>query len=269
MSDQSGFQLSGSAPENYERYAWVILEPFVRKMLDAAPPRPGVNVLDVACGTGSVARTVSSVLAGDGSVEGLDINPGMLRTAAALANDEGHDITWHEASAEQMPLPDESFDIVYCSMGIMFFPDLRRGLAELVRVARTTGQIVLTFFASLDQNPYFVSFAMHLEPLCPGMEQMNQQAFRLEAQEVASALADLGLEKITAETLEISIALPALREYLPVHIGGLPIAAEFEAHNPQTKDAYYRQMETDLMPFSTADGLHVPFTIHMVSGIKP
>ena len=87
MSNKSGFQLAGTGPESYERYIGVDMAPFVDAVIQRAKLARGDAVLDVACGTGFVARAASSLGGSTGRVAGLDINPGMLEVArAASAN---------------------------------------------------------------------------------------------------------------------------------------------------------------------------------------
>ncbi len=78
------------------------------RVVDAAQIRSGDRVLDVACGTGVLAREAASRVAPSGSVAGVDLNPGMLEVAAQLAPA----IEWRQGAAESLPYPDESFDAV-------------------------------------------------------------------------------------------------------------------------------------------------------------
>src|SRR5512146_3463808 len=105
---------SGSAPENYERYfVPQIGAPLAADLLEIAALRPGERVLDVACGTGVVARLAAQRVGPTGSVAGLDLNPGMLAVARSVAPSDSS-IQWYESSAEAMPLSDETFDAVLC-----------------------------------------------------------------------------------------------------------------------------------------------------------
>jgi ubiquinone/menaquinone biosynthesis C-methylase UbiE len=120
---EDGWQLDASAPELYERY----LVPSITRLWAAdlvkrAAPKPGERVLDVACGTGIVARLAAAAM-GTGHVVGLDINEGMLAVARSRSAGLGLYIEWHEASALDVPFPDSSFDLVLCQLGLQFFPD--------------------------------------------------------------------------------------------------------------------------------------------------
>jgi SAM-dependent methyltransferase len=138
MSDQGQWQVVGSAAETYERAlipavfaAWTPL------VVELAEPRAGERVLDVACGTGVVARLAAQQVGRTGKVVGLDLNPGMLAVAAARAAGEpptSASITWQEANAARMPFPDAAFDVAYCQLGLQFFPDRPAALREMNRV---------------------------------------------------------------------------------------------------------------------------------------
>src|SRR5438093_355948 len=125
MTDQGQWQVAGSAAETYERaLVPAVFAAWAPLVVDLVDPRPGERVLDVACGTGVVARLVAQRVGHTGEVVGLDLNPGMLAVAASIASNAAPTsapITWREASATKMPLPDATFDIAYCQLGLQFF----------------------------------------------------------------------------------------------------------------------------------------------------
>jgi ubiquinone/menaquinone biosynthesis C-methylase UbiE len=129
---------------NYERFfVPAIGAPLAADLVRLAALRPGERVLDVACGTGVVARLASERVGGTGSVAGLDVDPAMLAVARSAAP-EGMFIEWHAASAEAMPLPDASFDVVLCQMGLQFVPDRNAALREIWRVLAPGGRLLLS-----------------------------------------------------------------------------------------------------------------------------
>jgi ubiquinone/menaquinone biosynthesis C-methylase UbiE len=102
MVDFHHWQLDGSAPELYERYLVpAITAKWADDLVGRAQPRAGENVLDVACGTGIVARLARRRM-GHGPVTGLDLNKGMLAVARTLSS-EGAPIDWIEGSALDLP----------------------------------------------------------------------------------------------------------------------------------------------------------------------
>ena len=105
-----------------------LMAPFAPVVADAAGIAPGAHVLDVACGTGVVAREAARRAGASGRVIGLDANPGML----AVAREQSPAIGWELGRAEALPFPDGSFDAVVSQFGLMFFTDPRAALSEIL-----------------------------------------------------------------------------------------------------------------------------------------
>ena len=127
--------------------------PWAGGLLDRVQPQPGDRVLDLACGTGVVARLVAQRLAGQGRVIGLDLNPAMIEVAREMAAREAADIEWHVGSADQLPFPDESFDLVLSQQGLQFFPDRVAALREVHRVLAPGGRVGTTTWTEIANNP--------------------------------------------------------------------------------------------------------------------
>lgn len=105
MSGQSGFQISGRAAELYEQYpARYLLGPWAPGLVALASLQSGERVLDLACGTGVVARLAASKVQSR-QVTGLDINAGMLAVARSLSTPPGAAITW--VDSDGVAVPDE------------------------------------------------------------------------------------------------------------------------------------------------------------------
>lgn len=122
MSD-GHWQLEGSAAELYQRYLVpAITTKWADDLVHRAQLRAGEDVLDIACGTGVVARLAASK-ATPGHVTGLDLNSGMLAVARNVSNGGGEPVSWKEGSALDLPFPSGHFDVVLCQLGLQFFPD--------------------------------------------------------------------------------------------------------------------------------------------------
>jgi len=123
MAQTETFQLSAVAAEAYEStFVPALFAEWAPHLCDLAGVRPGQRVLDVACGTGIVARVAADRLAGAGRVVGVDLNEAML----AVARRVRPDVEWRQGDAEALPFPPASFDRVLCQMALMFFPDRAR-----------------------------------------------------------------------------------------------------------------------------------------------
>jgi pimeloyl-ACP methyl ester carboxylesterase/SAM-dependent methyltransferase len=123
------------------------------RVADAAAIRPGERVLDVACGTGVLAREAAARVGAGGSVAGLDPNRGMLAVAARLAPD----VVWHRGTAEDLPFPDASFDVVVSQFGLMFFGDKEKAVREMVRVLAPGGRLAVAVWSPLDDIPPYAA----------------------------------------------------------------------------------------------------------------
>jgi SAM-dependent methyltransferase len=108
--------------------------------VEALDITPGMQVLDVACGTGNLAIPAARKGA---RVTGVDIAPNLLLQARARAELEGLEIAFEEGDAEQLPFPDGHFDLVMSMFGAMFAPDPDRVASELARVCRHGGRIAM------------------------------------------------------------------------------------------------------------------------------
>ena len=116
------------------------LEPSALEFLGRLRVEPGTEMLDVACGAGQI----SIPAARDGArVTGVDIATNSIERARARARDEGLDARFDEGDAEMLPYGDASFDLVVSLFGAMFAPRPERVAAELVRVCRAGGRIVM------------------------------------------------------------------------------------------------------------------------------
>jgi SAM-dependent methyltransferase len=155
MRQQDPWQLAGSGPAQYERYQVPSLfQPLAERLLATVPLRTGERVLDVACGTGIVARLAAQPIGTTGLVTGVDLNPGMLEVARAHTPTSGAAVDWREGDAEALPCDDESYDVVLCQQGLQFFPDQPRALREMYRVLKSGGRVALNVWRGLEHNPF-------------------------------------------------------------------------------------------------------------------
>lgn len=121
------------------------------RVLDAADVVAGHNVLDVACGTGILARAAMDHVGPSGGVVGIDPNSGMLAVAETLDSR----IDWREGRAEALPVEDQSFDRVVSQFGMMFFADPERAVQEMARALVPGGRFAIAVWDSLENTPAY------------------------------------------------------------------------------------------------------------------
>ena len=163
IGNESGFQLTDAGPGAYERYMVPIhCEARARDLLDRVHLQPREHVLDVACGTGIVARHSARRVGDLGKVVGIELNPSMLDVARQIsANIEP--IEYLEGDAGALPVPDASFDVVLCQHAIMFFPDREESVREMYRALKPGGRVAVSVFRSAEFNPAFKHLIAALE----------------------------------------------------------------------------------------------------------
>ena len=128
-------------------------------LLEAAQVRPGMRVLDLASGVGDPALSLAAAVGPTGHVTATDLGPGMISLAEELARMKGlKNIEFSEANAESLPFPDESFDVVTCRFGVMFFPDQVKALKECHRVLKPGGRVAFAAWGTKEQ-PFFTTTA--------------------------------------------------------------------------------------------------------------
>jgi len=128
-------------------------------ILESAHLRPGMRVLDLASGVGDPALSMAAEVVPGGLVTATDLGPGMISLAEELARKKGlTNIEFREASAESLPFRDESYDVLTCRFGIMFFPDLPKALQECLRVLKPGGRAVFVAWGKKEQ-PFFTTTA--------------------------------------------------------------------------------------------------------------
>ena len=188
---------AGEPPKNYERYfVPTIGTAWATALLEVAGLSSGERVLDVACGTGVVTRRASELVGPEGNVAGLDVNPGMLAVARSASPTS---IEWHESSAESIPCPDASFDVVTCSLGLQFVPDRSAAMREIHRVLAAGGRVAI---ATVGPTPVFEILAQALaRHVKPEVAAFMRHVFSLhEHQELHDLAEGAGLRSVSVQS---------------------------------------------------------------------
>ncbi len=225
MSD-AHWQLEGSAAELYQRYLVpAITTKWAEDLVDRAQPAPGEAALDIACGTGVVARLAAKTI-GEGQVAGLDLNPGMLAVARSVPS-EGAPITWIEGSALELPFPLDSFDLVLCQLGLQFFPDQQQGLREMRRVLRRSGRLALSVYSPIERTPGAHAFVLALDEVLgadASRIKRGEHSFTDPAQ-LENLLKGAGFESVSVQKVEQTIAFPSVLDYVRFQLLATPMTA--------------------------------------------
>jgi SAM-dependent methyltransferase len=152
MSADATSSFTGAVPANYARHLVPFLfEPFAADLARRAPAA-AARVLELACGTGVVARHLLARLPENGTLTATDLNPAMIEQARATVADPR--VVWRQADMQALPFGPSSFDVAVCQFGFMFLPDKQQGFAEARRVLGVGGTLLASVWCSLADNAY-------------------------------------------------------------------------------------------------------------------
>lgn len=130
-------------------------------LVEAAAPRPGMSILDLASGTGEPALTLAQRVGPTGRVTATDLSGSMLAALTTNAIAEGvTNLETKVCDAEELPFSDASFDVVTSRFGVMFFADVQRSLAEVKRVLKRGGSLALMVWGQPLPSSYFGAATM-------------------------------------------------------------------------------------------------------------
>lgn len=157
---------AGNIPQLYERYLVpLIFEPYAVDLAARIASRKPSAVLEIAAGTGVVTRRLAASLPSDVAIVATDLNQAMLDQAASVGT--SRPVEWRQADAMQLPFADESFDVVVCQFGAMFFPDKPVAFSQARRVLRPGGAFVFNVWDGIEHNEFADVVTAAMEPLFP------------------------------------------------------------------------------------------------------
>ena len=264
-SSTENFQLSIEAAEAYEEgFVPALFADWAPALVDAASLRPGQAVLDVACGTGVVAREAADRLQGQGRIIGLDLNEAMLVVARRLRPD----VDWVQGDAAALPFDDETFDVVLCQAALMFFPDPASALREMARVVKTGGTVAVQVWASRGSQTGFKPFYQAVS------RHAGQEAVDLissywtlgDLDRLNELFQAAGLEISSTRTRTGAIRAPSIDQYVTTEIESTPLVERIS-------DDVYRRIRAEardaLQPlFTETGGFQMPIVGHILTAAR-
>lgn len=190
-----------SFPEMYEqKLVDPLFRPWAEVLLQRVKLGAGARVLDLACGTGIVARLARERLRDGGRVVGVDVSQPMLAVARIIAPS----IDWREGTADALPVDDnERFDVVVCQQGIQFFSDKPAAAREMRRVLAPGGRLVVATWRAVEEIPLFLELQRVAERHVGAI--VDQRYSFGDAAALERLLADAGLEDVKVARMSRTI----------------------------------------------------------------
>jgi ubiquinone/menaquinone biosynthesis C-methylase UbiE len=254
MSSASYRNFTGTGAHNYQRYfVPAIATPVSADLLRAAALQAGERVLDVACGTGVIARLAAKQVGPTGSVTGIDVAPDMIDVAKSTSAPAGSHIEWHVSDAASLPLPSDSYDVVLCQMGLMFIEDRAAALAEMHRTLVPGGRVVVNTPGAIHPAFELMEQAI-IEHISPELGGFVRAVFSMhDPDALATLLRDAGFEDVSTTVSTSTFQLPAPAEFLWQYINLTPMGP-FVAAAPQEAKLAMEQQVVESWQTFVVDG---------------
>jgi ubiquinone/menaquinone biosynthesis C-methylase UbiE len=269
MAERERWQVAGDAAKIYQReLVPAVFGPWGPRVAHLAGLRPGLRVLDVACGTGLVARLAAEAVGVDGRVAAVDLNPAMLAVASGLQAVEGAPIEWVEADAQALPFAEASFDVVCCQLGLQFFPDRERALREMKRVLVPGGRAVVMVWREIDRAPGFAVLAAALgRTIGADAEALMRAPFALsDAGELSRLLERAGFCDCATRAESGKVRFASAAMFVRSYIGGSPLAAIGATAPAAAYEELVHEVERALDPLVEHGSLCFPIEAHLALG---
>jgi ubiquinone/menaquinone biosynthesis C-methylase UbiE len=254
----------------YEHYfVPAMFLPWTTLLLRHAALQSRERVLDVACGTGIVARRAAPLVGADGQVVALDLNTAMLGVARALPAPSGATIDWQEGNAMALPFAEGAFDVVLCQHGLPFVPDRAGAVREMRRVLLPGGRALVMVLQSLGRHPVFEalmeSVARHLS--LPVSAVMIPFAL-CDADELQALFTAAGFAKVEILPESTMVRFPEPERFVPLAVissaAAVPAFAQLEAPaRAALVESVRGDVEPTLRRYRDADVVTFPMFAHL------
>ncbi|MDB5551069.1 MAG: SAM-dependent methyltransferase [Rhizobium sp.] len=226
---------AGSIPAIYEQLLVpMIFEPYARDIAARVAGLKPASVLELAAGTGAVTRAMDRVLGPDVQITATDLNQPMLDMAMAQQKN-GTRITWQQADAMSLPFAEQSFDVLVCQFGVMFFPDKLQSYRESLRVLRVGGTYIFAVWDKVANNDFIAVVNRALASEFPAdpplfMERMPHGYHDLD--QIGTTVKGAGFSAVTLETVDHKSVANSALDAATAYCQGNPLRGEIEARAP-------------------------------------
>ncbi len=226
---------AGSVPEIYEQFLVpLIFEPYARDLAGRVAEAGPKHVLETAAGTGVLTRAMTSQLPATARIVATDLNPPMLAQAKAKQAGDSR-IEWQQADALALPFQDQSFDVVACQFGAMFFPDKIQGYREACRVLRPGGRFCLNVWDKISENEFadvVTEVLADMFPHDPPRFMARTPHGYFDTDLIREQLGAAGFANIAVNALDHRSKAPSPRHPAVAYCQGTPLRNEIEARDP-------------------------------------
>jgi len=236
--------LSVSEPWNlvadgYAVTTMLMFAQYADEVIAASRLKPGATVLDVACGPGTLGLRVARTAA---KVHGIDFSESMLAIFQKKIGQSGlHNIELHCSDAQALPYANATFDAAFSLFGLMFFPDRKKGFAEIHRTLKPGGSIAVTSWAPVDQSPAMQTMFGALRAIKSDLPQPQRSIATLENPEVfRQEMQEAEFRNIEIRLVTKLFPVPSIPEFWEIMVKG---SAPIQMLKKNLGEAAWREKE--------------------------
>ncbi len=257
MSESQTFEFGDTSVANAydDVLVPVLFKPWAERLISAHQPWAGRAVLDLATGTGIVARLLADQVGSDGKVVAADINGEMLAIAKRRCADVDSVVSFVESPAHPLDVADATVDVVVCQQGFQFFPDRGAAAQEMHRVLRPGGRVIVSTWRPVTECEFFgaVCSALNSIGVSEIADAMRVPFDFMPETELASHFDAAGFASVEVKQQEQDLVLPGGAKHAIDAAYATPIAPKLRALS-QEKQASFRHAMAQRIGELSSDG---------------
>ena len=248
--------------------------PLTRALIEDAGIKTGDLVLDVAGGAGEPSLTIAGVVGPTGSVMCTDAVEEMVVAAQREAHERGSEnIDFRQCTADSLPFSNDSFDVVVCRLGAMFFPDPLDALREMLRVTKPGGTLTFAVWHKSELNPYsyLVTTVVSRYVAVPAADPDAPDAFRFaDAGKLAAILKRAAATDISERIFRFQIEAPiSVEEFWTMRSEvSETLREKLKRLTEEQSLRVAQEVKDNVRPFSSDNGMSFPAEMIIVRGRK-
>jgi len=243
------------------------LRPAQESLIFKADPWPGEKILDISCGTGLVSQPLAEIVQPGGSVTGIDLSEGMIKEARLRAEKKGvENVCFKHMDAEALDFPDNSFDVVICSLGLMYFQDPQKALREMYRVLKPGGRVATLVWGERGSCGWAGVFPITdrrvQSDVCPLFFQLVTGNLLPDAFKMA------GFKKVSSHRFSYDLHFKDKEQACTAAFLGGAVALAYRRFDDQTKEDVHKEYLDSIQQYRNGRSYDVPGEFVIAKGFK-
>jgi ubiquinone/menaquinone biosynthesis C-methylase UbiE len=256
------------ASSHYERYWQEQLSPAHNQLFKSLDILPGMKILDVACGSGQLTFSVAEKTGDSGMVTGTDLSDKMIALGAMNAKSKNaSNVFFKQMDAEALEFEDNSFDMVFSSLGLMYFPDPAKSLREMFRVLKPGGQCGLAVWGERKNCGWADVFEIVdkrvVSEVCPMFFQYGNEVL------LTKTLESVGFVSIRTQKISTLLSYNEDMDACGAAFAGGPVALAYDKFSDEVKNEVHFEYIDSIKNYKTLNGFEIPGEFLICTCRKP